>query len=218
MRWLNLQWILSGVLVAAGGLLILQTAFLPDEQLSFLQWGLLQIIYTYEESLPLLALGVSLTKLTWWARLAVIVVCVLTAIAGQFVETSLIPWLGPFNLVVGGVVLAMPRKVNDWTVPVLASFLVLAISMITSFNAPAEDAWLPFALGSALSSAWILALAFLVSGAIPISWLRIATPIVGSWFAAMGLLLGATILAPERPQPAPIAVHPPRELEKIPQP
>jgi hypothetical protein len=208
-------WLLAVLVLGGIALLILQSALQPDTALSRFQWGLLQVIYTHEESLPLLAVGAALAKISFLPRLAGILTLALGFAGGQFVMSSLLPLFGPLGLMIGGIALAVPARASSWAVPVFGGIIGLIVSVIVRFNAPDG---LDFLLGSAVAIGWLIAVAFTAGLAAPVDWLRIASPIVGSWLAAIGLLLVTLYLVP-RPPPLPRpAVNPPADVQQTPQP
>jgi hydrogenase/urease accessory protein HupE len=135
-----------------------------------------------------------------------------------FLVTSLVPLLFPIDLVIGGIALVLPPPVNNWLVPLCSALVGLIVSVLTAYGSPEGAGWQSFVIGSWLTSYWLILLAFVTGQAVRQAWLRIASPIIGSWLAAAGLLLGAT-LAISKPPPTPgIAVHPPAEIRDLPQP
>jgi hypothetical protein len=211
-------FLITIVVLFAGAMVLIWTAVQLDENLSDFQFGLLQIVYTYEEALPLLALGIALSRLSFWASVVSIGLFAITFGAGQFLVTSLVPLLFPIDLVIGGIALVLPSPVNNWLVPLCSALVGLIVSVLTAYSSPEGAGWQSFVIGSLLTSYWTILLAFLIGNSVRQAWLRIAGPIVGSWLTAAGLLLGATLAMPKPPPTPGIAVHPPAEIQQLPQP
>jgi hypothetical protein len=206
------------VVLLAGAVFLFWTALQLDENLSNFQFGLLQIVYTYEEALPLLALGIALSRLSFWASVVSIGLFAFAFVAGQFLVTSLVPLLFPIDLVIGGIALVLPPPVNNWLVPVCSALVGFIVSVLTAYGSPEGAGWQSFVIGSLLTSCWLILLAFLIGKVVRQTWLKIASPILGSWLTAAGLLLGATFAMPKPPATPGMAVHPPAEIQQLPQP
>jgi hypothetical protein len=206
------------IVLFAGAVLLIWTALRLDENLSDFQFGLLQIVYTYEEALPLLALGIAFSRVYFWSAVISLVLFALAFVAGQFLMTSLVPLLFPIDLVIGGIAMVVPPPFNNWLVPVCSALVGLIVSILTAYDSPEGAGWQSFVVGSLLTSCWLILLAFLIGKAVRQAWLRIASPIVGSWLTAAGLLLGASLAIPKPPATPGIAIHPPAEIQQLPQP
>jgi hypothetical protein len=211
-------FLITIVVLFAGGVLLAWTALQLDENLSNFQFGLLQIVYTYEEALPVLALGIAFARISFWSAGVSIGLFAFTFVVGQFLITSLVPLLFPIDLVIGGIALVLPSPANNWLVPLCSALVGLIVSVLTAYGSPEGAGWQSFVIGSLLTSFWLILFAFVVGKAVRQAWLRIASPIVGSWLAAAGLLLGATLAMPKPPPTPGVAVHPPAEIQQLPQP
>jgi hypothetical protein len=103
----------------------------------------------------------------------------------------LIPIAGPLCLVLAGSNLIVPQRFQAWNIPVLSAPLGLGVGMTIAFDAPPTSDWIPYAMGAAVSSVWLVIVVFLIGQTLPRRLTNIARPILGSWIVAIGLLLGA---------------------------
>lgn len=184
---------IAAVLLAATAVAIVVSVFQPDAALSEFQWGLLQIVYTYEEALPLLAIGTALAGVPRTTRILTGILVAGAYLAGQFILSSYLDLFGPVTMLLGGTALILPARPNAYALPILAALASLLISTVTNFNA--QEATL--AMGAAVASAWLILLAFAIATIVPQGVIRVARPIAGSWLTVIGFLLLTFYLLPD---------------------
>jgi hypothetical protein len=202
-----LRWI--GPAVAIVGAAVIAAAHLhPIAQRSMLERGGISVILSYERALPLLALGCALALVRpWQAALAAAL-----AVLGLWVGFAARDWLiaaivsgpaasarlhlpAPISYLVGGLVLAAPARLRSWLLPpaaiVIGAMLAFGTKLVDpSFHDP------NFLRGAVAASIWLVAAVGLTGDLRNWPWFRIAIRIIGSWFIAIGLMLGASILVP----------------------
>jgi hypothetical protein len=194
-----LDWARTWVapLALTAGLIALIWAFAtPEMQRSFFQWGIFQLTITYDQAIPLFALGAALSRQPRLRGLIILSIFFAAFCLGLFGRSAFLPMIGPFSLIIAGVSLIIPRRADLWAIPLATAILAFAVAMTISFDAPPADDWLAYVSGASLSGVWLLTLAFFIWHALPRAWLMVATPIIGSWLIAIGLmLLGAALIS-----------------------
>jgi hydrogenase/urease accessory protein HupE len=190
-------WI-APLVVSAGLASLTWSIATAETQRSFFQWGVYQTFLNYDQSIPLIAIGLALSRLTFAPSLTTSLVFAASFSAGLFGRSSMLPVLGPSCLIIAGAMLIVPERLKAWASPVATLLLGTFLGMTVGFDAPQDDHWLSYVLGAVQIGSWLIAVALLLWRALPHAWSRIARPIVGSWLIAMGLLLSGATLA-ERP-------------------
>jgi hypothetical protein len=201
------QWMGPGLAVL--GLAIVATVLLRPLALhAMLERGVLAVVSSYERALPLLGLALALARVRSWqavlgALLAVIGVSLgflardwlIAAVVSGPATASRLALPGPIACLVAGLSLAVPDRLRPWVLApaaiVIGAMLALAIKLVDpSFHDP------NFVRGALAAGAWLVAALSLSGRLCAWPWCAIASRILGSWLVAIGLMLGAAILAP----------------------
>ena len=188
------------MVLVAGFAVFLWTLATPEIKRNYFQWGVFQVSFAYDQAIPLIAFGGALARVSLVPAFFATLLFGASFAAGLFAHSPLLSYIGPLSLIVAGAMLIAPGRLRAWITPPLAVMLGMTIAMTISFDAPRDINWLSYVAGGTQIGAWFIAMASLLWQLVPLPYVRIATPIMGSWLIAIGLLLeGATIAEQARP-------------------
>jgi hypothetical protein len=171
-----------------------------------LELGLLYAVSRYEQTLPLLGLGLALAQTTFGLCIFNLLIFAAAVPAGSVFAASLsaatsnpllplsyVLALGPAGSIVTGLGLIAPASVRRGLLPFAALLCGAGVGLVVDITGSTPEEW-RFAAGAILAGFWILIAPILVSRHRAQSWLSIAARIFGSWLIAIGALLGALVL------------------------
>jgi hypothetical protein len=213
------KWAAPAVLTA-GIVALLAAALHPLPDRGSFEFGLLYTLTRYEQSLPLAGLGLALAQMRLRPLLlngalfiaavplgglaANAIVAALATGADLFVYLRLLPAACSATT---GLVLVVPGPMRAFLLPVAASASGITLGLLINMSDPTVEES-AFALGAIACGIWLVAAPLLL-------WRRFARPafliagrIFGSWLIAVGLMLGALHLIPQREIPQPPAEEP----------
>ena len=189
--------------VAIVGLAVLLVGFaLPTPVLHEVEAGLLYMLLRFDQSLPLVGLGfaMALMKRREIAAISILIALgiglgsmvgdmLAAMIEADFDAIRFVFLIGPSFCVLIGIVLLAPIALQAWTIPPAALFsgVVLGLGTGGSFLGAAN---MEFAAGILLTGFLLILVPLVLAREFQGAWHRIAGRIFGSWFLAMGAMLG----------------------------
>jgi hypothetical protein len=199
-KWIGPAFVVAGSLTLAAVLLRLHS------DRGSLDVGLLYAVSRYDQTLPLLGLGLALAQTTTGLCLLNLLIFAAAIPAGGLfaawlaaaTTNPLLPLgyvlaLGPSGSVVTGLVLVAPAALRRWMLPFAALLCGAGLGLVVDI-AGATPQELRFAAGAILAGCWILSVPILLWRGFARNWFPIAARIFGSWLIAVGAMLGALVL------------------------
>jgi hypothetical protein len=174
------------------------------------EFGLLYVVWRYEQALSLAGLGLAFAQMR--RRLLMLNAAIFAggvplggfvanwiaaALAGGADIYGSLLLVGPGCLVITGLALVSPAVIRAWLLPPATLASAVVLGMVMNFSDPTIEEQ-SFAAGAILGGAWLVATPYLLWRRFERPWFSIPARIFGSWLIAIGVMIGALYLIPPR--------------------